>query len=83
MYSVEEITNELLNGEFGYKEVHFIEKEFLPGEGDQYIGFIYDVKGTFNGNNYEVSVFSHDGSTFEIRKDSDQGFDDLEGKFTL
>ncbi|MGG3448393.1 hypothetical protein [Domibacillus aminovorans] len=80
--SVEKITQKLLHGEFFYNEVHFIEEEFLPGEGASYIGFIYDVKGHF-GESYKVSVFSHDGFTFEIRKHNDQGFDDLEGRFTL
>jgi hypothetical protein len=80
--SAEKIAQKLLHGKFVYKEAHFVEEEFLPGEGAGYIGFIYDVKGHF-GDNYKVSVFSHDGFNFEIRKHNDQGFDDLEGRFTL
>ena len=76
------IAQKLLHGKFVYKEAHFVEEEFLPGEEAGYIGFIYDVKGHF-GENYKVSVFSHDGFNFEIRKHNDQGFDDLEGRFTL
>lgn len=82
VHTAENIKQELLNGDFGYQEVHFVKEEFLPGEGAGYIGFIYDVKGHFCQNN-TVSVFSHDGFTFEIRKHNDQGFDDLEGRFTL
>ncbi|OKL36585.1 hypothetical protein [Domibacillus mangrovi] len=82
LHTVDKITHELLNGDFGYQEVHFIEEEILPGEGASYVGFIYNAKGHF-GKNDKVSVFSHDGFTFEIRKHNDLGFDDLEGRFTL
>ncbi|OAH53281.1 MULTISPECIES: hypothetical protein [Bacillaceae] len=85
--SVETIRNILSSRPFDYKDVHFVEEEFLPGEGKDYIGFIYDVKGKCKNygdyKNYEVSVFSRDGLQFEVRKDSDQGFDDLEDRFTL
>lgn len=85
--SVEIIKNVLSSRPFDYKDVYFVEEELLPGEGKDYVGFIYGVKGKHKNygeyKNYEVSVFSRDGLRFEVRKDSDQGFDDLENRFTL
>jgi len=76
----EYITEQLLNGGFGYNQVSFIED--VPQEpNEKNVCQYYNVIGKHG--EYEVKVISEDGKGFSVYKESDEGFGDLEGGFTL
>lgn len=76
----EAITEQLLNGGVGYKKVSFIED--VPQEpNEKNVCQYYNVSGKHG--EYEIKVISEDGKGFSVYKESDEGFGDLEGGFTL